>query len=56
MQLKNGVKVPDDFSHELSKLDTVFYSGHYTGIAAFELMKGIMGDKLIALHSGDRVI
>ena len=40
----------------LSKLDTVFYSGHCTGIAAFELMKGIMGDKLIALHSGDRAI
>ena len=41
---------------ELSKLDTVFYSGHCTGIPAFEMMKNIMGDKLIALHSGDEII
>ncbi len=40
----------------LSRLDTVFYSGHCTGIPAFELMKEIMGDKLIALHSGETVI
>ena len=39
----------------LSQLDTVFYSGHCTGIAAFDLMKQIMGDKLIALHSGESV-
>ena len=43
-------------AHELSKLDTVFYSGHCTGIPAFDMMKEIMGDKLIALHSGQRVI
>ena len=41
---------------ELSQLDTVFYSGHCTGIPAFELMKTIMGDKLIALHSGEQAI
>ena len=43
-------------AHELSKLDTVFYSGHCTGIPAFDMMEEIMGDKLIALHSGQRVI
>ena len=42
-------------AQELSQLDTVFYSGHCTGIAAFDLMKQIMGDKLIALHSGETV-
>ena len=36
---------------ELSKLDTIFYSGHCTG-AAFDLMQEIMGEQLIALHSG----
>ena len=40
----------------LSQLDTVFYSGHCTGIPAFEMMKQIMSDKLIALHSGETVI
>lgn len=39
----------------LTQLDTVFYCGHCTGIAAFDLMKQIMGDKLIALHSGESV-
>lgn len=43
-------------AQELSQLDTVFYSGHCTGIPAFEMMKEIMGDKLIALHSGETVI
>ncbi len=43
-------------AQELSLLDTVFYSGHCTGIPAFEMMKQIMGDKLIALHSGKTVI
>ena len=43
-------------AQELSQLDTVFYSGHCTGIPAFELMKQIMGGKLIALHSGEQVI
>ena len=43
-------------SQELSQLDTVFYSGHCTGIPAFELMKVIMGDKLNALHSGEEIL
>lgn len=43
-------------AQELSRLDTVFYSGHCTGIPAFELMKEIMGDKLIALHSGEEIL
>lgn len=41
---------------ELSKMKTVFFSGHCTGIPAFEMMKKIMGDKLCSLHSGDEVI
>ena len=43
-------------ARELSKMKTVFYSGHCTGIPAFELMKDIMGDKLIALHSGEQIL
>ncbi len=41
---------------ELSRMDTVFYSGHCTGIPAFEIMKEVMGEKLIALHSGEQVV
>ncbi|SEK39465.1 7,8-dihydropterin-6-yl-methyl-4-(beta-D-ribofuranosyl)aminobenzene 5'-phosphate synthase [Ruminococcus albus] len=43
-------------ARELAQTDTIYYSGHCTGIPAFELMKTIMGDKLIALHSGEEVI
>ncbi len=43
-------------AQELSRLDTVFYSGHCTGSPAFELMKEIMSDKLIALHSGEEIL
>lgn len=39
-------------SKELSKTKTMFYSGHCTGIPAFELMKSVMGEQLTALHSG----
>ena len=42
-------------AQELSKRNTVFYIGHCTGIPAFELMKQIMGNQLIALHSGDSI-
>jgi len=43
-------------AQELAKMNTVFYSGHCTGIPAFELMKEIMGDKLIAMQSGKTII
>ena len=39
-------------AQELSPMNTVFYSGHCTGIPAFELMKNVMGNQLIALHTG----
>ena len=42
-------------AQELSQLNTIFYSGHCTGIPAFELMKDIIGDKLFALHSGKTI-
>ncbi|MCR5600343.1 MAG: MBL fold metallo-hydrolase, partial [Ruminococcus sp.] len=43
-------------AQELAKMNTFFYSGHCTGIPAFEMMKEIMGDKLIALHSGEEIL
>ena len=41
---------------ELIKTETHYYSGHCTGIPAFDMMKRIMGDKLTAIHSGDKVL
>ena len=42
-------------AEELAETDTIFYTGHCTGIPAFEIMKEIMGDQLIALHSGETI-
>ena len=41
---------------ELASFDTVFYTGHCTGQAAFDLMKPLMGEKLMQLHSGMRIL
>lgn len=41
---------------ELSATDINFYSGHCTGISAFSMMKEIMGEKLTAIHSGDKIL
>lgn len=40
----------------LAGYDTIFYTGHCTGDEAFELMKPIMGEKLVRLRSGIRVM
>lgn len=39
-------------AQQLSQIDTIFYTGHCTGQKAIDMMKPIMGEKLIPLHSG----
>ena len=41
---------------ELSKIPSVFYTGHCTGERTFDIMKKIMGEKLVMIHTGDTVI
>ncbi len=43
-------------TYELNKMDVLFYSGHCTSEAGFEIMKEIMGDKLKKLYSGLRIM
>ncbi len=43
-------------AEELSKMSTVFYSGHCTGEYAISIMKSVMKEKLVVLHSGDDVL
>lgn len=43
-------------AEELAGYDTVFYTGHCTGDTAFELMKPVMGEKLVRIRSGMRVM
>lgn len=41
---------------ELSKMPTRFYTGHCTGVVAFEIMKEIMKEQLQYVHCGDIII
>ncbi len=41
---------------ELLNTPATYFSGHCTGIPAFEIMKEIMNEKLIAIHSGDKIM
>lgn len=40
-------------ARELSKLPTQFFTGHCTGVQAFEIMKEIMKEQLQYVHCGD---
>lgn len=42
----------EDTARELSKMDTVFYTGHCTGQPAFDIMHRSMGEQLKQIHSG----
>ena len=52
---KDEVKEIEDIARELSGYPTKFCTCHCTGVPAFELMKKIMGDRLIYVHSGEEV-
>ncbi len=49
------VKEIEDIAKELVKYPTIFYTCHCTGTEAFDIMKQVMGDKLIYVHSGDEI-
>ncbi len=40
---------------ELMQTDSMFYTGHCTGLPAYDIMKEIMGDRLGYFHSGDTI-
>ena len=50
------ISIITETAKELLKTDIRFYSGHCTGIPAFNMMKEIMNGKLSAIHSGDKVM
>ncbi len=49
---ENEIADIKETARELVNLGTVFYTGHCTGQDAFDIMKGIMGDKLRHVKSG----
>ena len=53
---EDQVKDIQEIARELVKYPTYFYTCHCTGVEAFDIMKEIMGDKLLYIHSGDEII
>ncbi len=61
MKKKNGytredIDIITQVALELKKIPTMFYTGHCTGEEPYHLMKEIMGEQLIYVHSGDEII
>ena len=46
------IQMIQDTARELQKYHTMFYTGHCTGIPAYDIMKEIMQEKLVFVHSG----
>ena len=44
-----------EIARQLKGLRTKFYTGHCTGIPAYEIMKEIMGEQLGYVHSGEEI-
>ena len=42
-------------AEELKRTGAVYYTGHCTGQQAIDLMKPVMGDRLIQIHCGMRI-
>ena len=45
-----------EIAEELGSMGILFYTGHCTGLPAFEMMEEIMGETLHYVHSGDRIV
>lgn len=61
MMNKNGYSDEDitviiDTALALRKLNTVFYTGHCTGVDPYNAMKKLMGSQLHYVHSGDEIV
>lgn len=53
---KEDIQIIENTARELRKTDAMFYTGHCTGQQACDIMKEIMGEKLVQIHSGERVL
>ena len=41
---------------ELKRLDTRFFTGHCTGEIPYRVMREVMGEQLVYVHSGEEIL
>ena len=51
--LKEDIQVIEETAKCLKETEILCYTGHCTGEEPYEIMKGIMGEKLQYIHCGD---
>ncbi len=61
MRKKEGYTEEDietirEIARELTGLNTKFFTGHCTGEEPYSMMKEIMGEQLVYVHSGDEIV
>jgi len=52
---KEDIQIIEETANRLKETDILCYTGHCTGEEPFEIMKGIMGEKLQYIHCGDMI-
>ena len=53
---KEDVAVMEETARQLKRTETVFYTGHCTGEFPYEVMKKILGEQIVYVHSGEELI
>lgn len=53
---QEDLRLVEETAYELKKHDTMFYTGHCTGLVPYEILKKILGDQLEYMHSGDELV
>ncbi len=52
---EEDIETIKEIAVRLKKWDSIFYTGHCTGELPYQLMKEMMGEQLVYVHSGDEI-
>ena len=53
---KKDIEMIKETAYELNKMNTIFYTGHCTGLEPYGIMKEILKEKIQYMHAGDILV